>query len=256
MITILINSQKDTDFLRRAYEGLENNIVLVNPSRERAEKVLAEHPNDMAMLMGHGSPSGLFSADWRGYIIDSKNAHLLQNREVIAIWCWAKEFGRKEGLKGFFTSMFISNIGEYNSYFRNDRTQTHTEEEIFNGITDFVTDVNTYIKIGKPLNEWCDGLRESADYSKNFVQYNYDGLEYFDGNQDRVCDSNYVFLNESDGDGFASIDNEMETEYQLFAEELTKEEILSSTIDELIERAYKEGFKAGYGSVLDFETIG
>jgi hypothetical protein len=124
MITILINSQKDTDFLRRAYEGLENNIVLVNPSRERAEKVLAEHPNDMAMLMGHGSPSGLFSADWRGYIIDSKNAHLLQNREVIAIWCWAKEFSRKEGLKGFFTSMFISNIGEYNSYFRNDRTQT------------------------------------------------------------------------------------------------------------------------------------
>ena len=254
MITILINSQKDTDFLRKAYEGLEDNIVLVNPTREKVEKVLAEHPNDTAMLMGHGSPSGLFSHDWRGYIIDSKNANLLQNREVIAIWCWAKEFGRKEGLKGFFTSMFISNIGEYEGHFRNDRTQTHTEEEIFNGITDFVTSVNTYIKIGKPLNEWCEDLRNSADYSKNFVKYNYDGLEYFDGNQDRVV--NFLNENESYNDGYTSIDLEMEEEYQLFVEDLSKEEIMASTIDELIERAYKEGFKAGYGSVLDFETIG
>lgn len=247
MITILINSQKDTDFLRGAYDGLENNIVLVNPSRGKVESILTEHPTERVMLMGHGSPSGLFGKNWMGYVIDARNAHLLKDREVIGIWCYAKDFGKAMGLKGFFTSMFISNYGEYRFHFPNGKE--YKEEEVFAEITNFVSLVNKYLKEDKPLDEWVEEMQKSADYNKNFVEYNYDGLEYFDGEQDRVCN----FLNESDGDGFASIDNEMESEYQLFAEELTKEEILSSTIDELIERAYKEGFKAGYGSVIDFD---
>lgn len=242
MITILIDSQKDTNFLRGAYDGLENNIVLVNPSRGEVESILTEHPTERVMLMGHGSPSGLFGKNWMGYAIDARNAHLLKDREVIGIWCYAKDFGKAMGLKGFFTSMFISNYGEYRSHFPNGKE--YKEEEVFAEITNFVNLVNKYLKEDKPLDEWVEEMQKSADYSKNFVEYNYDGLEYLDGTEKMT--TRYVFDSASTETLFNedNVEADADDAYQEFRFHTDNEELLSYSIEELMEFCFKEGYKA------------
>jgi len=177
MISILIDSKEDTSFLKAAYEGLEDNKVFVNPTREEVEKVLTENPGERVLLMGHGSPAGLFSYDWCGYVIDRNNVHLLKDREVIGIWCWAKEFARTYKVHGFFSSMFISNLGEYYGILGKEET---TDEDIFNETTNFSKGLNTLIREGKAMDTWCDYFKKNSNYERDFVKYNMDGLEYFE----------------------------------------------------------------------------
>ena len=105
MIVIHIDTQQDTSFLKKTYEGISNLILLYNPTKDEVNKTLEENPNEDVMMLGHGSPSGLFSHDWKGFVIDYTNAHLLKGRNCIGIWCWAKKFAKNYGLKGYFTSL-------------------------------------------------------------------------------------------------------------------------------------------------------
>lgn len=179
MIVIHIDSQKDTTFLKKCYEGIEDTIVLYNPNVEEVNKALKENTDARVMMLGHGSPSGLFSKDWKGDVISKKNVDLLKGRECIGIWCYAKTFARRYALKGFFTSMFISNEGEAKSF-----GYKATEEEVFKEVEVFAERVHGLIADGTPLDEWVEILQDSADYDKPFVKYNYDALEYFDGTQE------------------------------------------------------------------------
>ena len=179
MIVIHIDTQKDTNFLTKCYEGIEDAKVLVNPTRKEVDKVLTENPTDKVMMLGHGCGGGLFGADFKENAIDYKNAHLLKGRDCIGIWCYAKNFARNYGLKGYFTSMFISNGGEAKSFGYKDAT----EEDVFAEVAVFAERVNTLIKNETPLDEWVEKLQEQADYTKNFVEFNYNAMEYFDGTQ-------------------------------------------------------------------------
>jgi hypothetical protein len=69
--------------------------------------------------MGHGSPSGLFSCakfggdnDYSGFIIDHTMVEELSSKECIFIWCNADQFVTKHKLKGLYSGMFISEVGE------------------------------------------------------------------------------------------------------------------------------------------------
>ena len=178
MIIIHIDSQKDTAFLKKCYEGLEHTIVLYNPTRSKVNETLQKYPQEDVMMLGHGSGNGLFSHDWRGYIIDSTNVNLLKGRNCIGIWCWAKDFGRKHGLRGYFTSMFISNGTEARSLkFNAD------EQDVFNEVALFSERVHDLIENETPYSEWVQSLNRVADISKGFVKYNYEAMEYFDGTQ-------------------------------------------------------------------------
>ena len=112
MIVIHMDSMKDTARLKRLYDGLDNVTLLYNKSREEIEDALSTNDDKIVMCLGHGSRYGLFSHDWHGNVIDHRNAHLLKDRFVIGIWCYAAEFADRVGLHGYFTSMFISNMGE------------------------------------------------------------------------------------------------------------------------------------------------
>lgn len=179
MIVIHIDSQSDTAFLKKTYEGLENITLLYNPTKEQVNDALKASPTEDVMMLGHGSPSGLFSADWRGNVIDATNANLLKGRNCVGIWCWAKKFAKNYGLKGYFTSMFISNAGEAKGY----GYYGYTEDEIFNEVELFSIRINNLIKSGRPQDEWVGALQADADMSKGFVKYNYENMEYFDGTQ-------------------------------------------------------------------------
>lgn len=251
MITILIDSQKDTSFLKAAYEGLTDNEVLVNPTRAKVEEVLKARPTERVMLMGHGSPSGLFTHDWRGYVIDAKNARLLKGREVIGIWCWAKKFAQMMGLKGFFTSMFISNLGEYRSFFPTTENKP-TEEDIFNEITAFSKMVNFLIKTETPMNEWVGYLKNYENTDKDFVKFNYDALEYFEGRdveipteEETSSSTSYTSTEASPLEEDIALDADANDSYYYFRNLYNTEDLLSLTLEEIIEFAYTEGYKAG-----------
>lgn len=72
--------------------------------------------HDRILMMGHGSPAGLFSVGrFPGsypYIIDDSMVESLQNKDCVYIWCHADQWVQKHSLYGFFTGMFISEVSE------------------------------------------------------------------------------------------------------------------------------------------------
>ena len=66
------------------------------------------------MMMGHGSPSGLFSVGRfdGAYIIDGSFVEVLREKECVFIWCNADKFVEHHGLKGLYSGMFVSEVAE------------------------------------------------------------------------------------------------------------------------------------------------
>jgi hypothetical protein len=71
-------------------------------------------------MLGHGAPSGLFAVG--GFkeammIIDYTMVDLLkQKTDNIYIWCNADQFVKRYDLKGIYSGMFISEVGEGEYY--------------------------------------------------------------------------------------------------------------------------------------------
>ena len=193
MIAVFVNSMADTATFAPLFKDIEG-ISLYNPTREELEKVLAENPTETFMCLGHGSPRGLFSADMHGFLLDRDNVHLLKDRDVIGIWCYASDFARLNNLRGFFTYMFISNAQECSYH----RCGNYYNEVVYEQNRIFAEKVRGLIAENKPMEEWVDCLYESCDGSLDFVNFNYSNLAYFDG------ESNYApqqLLGESWEDG-------------------------------------------------------
>ena len=185
MIAVFVNSMADTATFAPLFKDIEG-ISLYNPTREELEKVLAENPTETFMCLGHGSPRGLFSADMHGFLLDKDNVHLLKDRNVIGIWCYASDFARIHNLRGFFTYMFISNAQEVFSH----RFGTQTDEFVFEQNQHFASKVNELIRNETPMKDWVEILYESADrIDIDFVKFNYSNLSYFDGENNYVPQS-------------------------------------------------------------------
>jgi hypothetical protein len=102
-----------TDFLSPIYENLSIKTVLREPVTVGAMNTLiASH--DRVVMLGHGSPDGLFSMDFgNGYIIGDENAGALAGKtNSLFIWCHASDFVRNHGLGGVTSGMFISEVEE------------------------------------------------------------------------------------------------------------------------------------------------
>lgn len=116
MKTLVIHpDDRSTDFLKPIYESITATVITGGVSKDNILKMIHEH--DRVMMMGHGSPWGLFSIgrfpDSDGYIVDNGTVHtLLQKKENIFIWCNADQFVKRHELKGFYSGMFISEVSE------------------------------------------------------------------------------------------------------------------------------------------------
>ncbi len=119
MKTLVIHPEDSTTwFLKRVYENIEDvTVVTGNLSKNEVRNMVRDH--DRIMMMGHGSPGGLFSVgnfpsvDGNGYIIDESFVELLSTKkDSVYIWCNADQFVDRFDLKGFYTGMFISEVGE------------------------------------------------------------------------------------------------------------------------------------------------
>lgn len=176
MIAIHIDSMEDTARLKTVYEGIDCTL-LYNPTRNDVVFELANNDDDTILLLGHGSRSGLFSKDLQEYVFDWRIAkEYCKDRKIIGIWCYASEFGDSMGLHGFFTSMFISNLGEALSL----GFTKNTNEDILDEVTFFCLIINKFIKENTPMENWVSILQKVCHKEKDFVRFNYEALSYFE----------------------------------------------------------------------------
>jgi len=130
--TLIIHPQDDsTMFLNPIYHGVTNKFVLserLNDRKEIKNKILQ---HDRIMIMGHGSPFGLFSVGHSEdtFLIDYSHAPLLKEKKNnVLIWCHADKYVEKNNLKGFYTGMFISEVMEAELYNLKGVTQKMIDE--------------------------------------------------------------------------------------------------------------------------------
>lgn len=173
MLVIHVVSSQDTKDFSDIYDGL-NAIVLVNPSKSECKQAITNEPGKI-ILIGHGTEYGLLNERLNGYLIDSKMVHLLRDKEIIGIWCNASNFAIKYDLKGFFTSMFISNERELIEC--GFQTFEDCEKEIEKQNRRFSSRVNILLLLDKPVSEWSEYLTNSLDNDeRDFVYYNYEAF--------------------------------------------------------------------------------
>jgi hypothetical protein len=117
MKTLVIHPHDpSTHFLKPIYENIKDAIILnAGANKDQVRELITQH--DRIIMLGHGSPNGLFSIGRFtntkfGYIIDSTMVEVLKDKECISIWCHADQFMNNHILSGFYSGMFISEVGE------------------------------------------------------------------------------------------------------------------------------------------------
>jgi len=175
MKTLVIHPQdKTTDFLKKIYSGYDWSIITEHRTtlkRKDFLKKLNEH--DRIIMMGHGSPGGLFYS-----YIDRDIVHILREKECICIWCNADQFVEKHGLTGFYTGMFISEVGEAR-YFNimADQAEIDYSNELFAELVNY--NLDNSVKLHSVLKESYNGDDTHTGESK-VIQFNNDRLYYRD----------------------------------------------------------------------------
>jgi hypothetical protein len=121
MKTLVIHPvDPSTTFLDIVYKNIpKDELTLIQSGTKQQVRELIES-HDRVMMMGHGSPNGLFAVgqfkdvnSFSGYVIDQSMVELLEQKDnSVFIWCNADQFVNRYNLKGFYTKMFISEVGE------------------------------------------------------------------------------------------------------------------------------------------------
>lgn len=171
-----------TDFLEIIYKDRPNStIVRTSISAHAMNALIDDH--DQVVMMGHGSPHGLFGT--RGdLIINHQNINALARKDNnVFIWCYASTFVDRYMLRGFTTSMFISEPVEARWALppgAHDASDDHGIEE---------SNRLFAVLVQKHLNKDVVQLYESVEqgYSeenlvainKNVLNYNRNGLMLF-----------------------------------------------------------------------------
>jgi hypothetical protein len=194
MKTLIIHPNDDsTSFLTKIYENIENKTVITGGEFDKTDirNLIKDH--DQVMMMGHGCPYGLFSTDSfpmiYGLIIDqSMVSELNEKNNSVFIWCNANVFVEKFKLQGFYSGMFISEVGEAAYCGLPNTTQDMVDESNFG----FCRIASKHIT--KSINDMYDGIikeyREFADINP-VALYNFERLHKHHDNN-----TTHIILNE------------------------------------------------------------
>jgi hypothetical protein len=122
-VLVIHPDDRSTDFLKPIYSDITGATVITGGiSKEEVREMIKQH--DRIIMLGHGSPNGLFSIGkftsndgYLGMIIDHTMVGVLSNKKNnMYIWCHANQFVNYFQLKGFYSGMFISEYGEAYAY--------------------------------------------------------------------------------------------------------------------------------------------
>jgi len=149
--TLVIHPQdKSTDFLCPIYENVPNKTVIRGGiSKYDLMKLMETH--DRIMMMGHGTPGGLLNRNFTfagPYIVDESMVPLLkEKKDCVFIWCNADQFVKRFELNGFFSGMFVSEVGEA-YYMRVPRPNQKMVDESNNAFSEIVSrHINKKLKV-------------------------------------------------------------------------------------------------------------
>jgi hypothetical protein len=178
MNTLIIHpDDRSTDFLKPIYGNVTNpTLITGDVTRKEIHELIKSH--DRVMMMGHGSTWGLFSVCkfkvLDSYIISNEEVHLLlQKKNSIFIWCNADKFVNRHELKGLYSGMFISEVGEA-SYCGLPGTSQETVNESNDLFADMLGKV-----IDKPLYETYRDIKQQYKIlaeSNPIAKYNHERL--------------------------------------------------------------------------------
>jgi hypothetical protein len=161
--------------LGEIYKGIEG-VTLFDSWEQREEilKAIAAAPKDEPiLLLGHGSPSGLYDLRY-GLILKDSDAELLKDRpNLVGIWCYASSYAYTHGLKGFFSGMFISELPEA---FVNDVDAS--SKEIDDKAWDFCTRFGQLLRSGAPMDEIARSLMDPRYIVSDLTEFNYSRLTW------------------------------------------------------------------------------
>lgn len=185
--TLIIHPKdQTTTFLNDVYANIEKKTVIQNGlSREELIDLMKTH--DRIMMMGHGSPYGLFSVGQfvktPMYLIDKEIAGILEmKKNNIFIWCYASSFMESLSLSGFGTGMFISEVDEAIVCGLDDINQEMVDES--NWL--FVNEISKYINLNTSAiyEKMIEGDYQRLAEINPVAKYNFERLYY--GDQIRI----------------------------------------------------------------------
>lgn len=180
MQTLIIHPQDETtDFLCPIYEGIQNKEV-IRGGCSKKELLKAVTTHHRIMMLGHGSPSGLFAVGqfeqekFMSYIIDQSFVSVLKNKDNVFIWCHANEFVEQHKLTGFYCGMFISEISEaiLYDYDVSQKTINHSNNSFSNIVSKYIHEPSEIIH--KKVTAEYGAL---SNYNP-IVKYNNEKLNY------------------------------------------------------------------------------
>ena len=156
-VLIIHPKDKSTDFLCHIYKNIPNKTV-VTGSVTKDEIIELINLHSQVIMLGHGSPSGLFSVgQFYGqgmFIIDKTAVNALKTKNNnIFIWCNANQFVNTHSLKGLYSGMFISEVSEANyCEINTDQTQINESNNEFSYM------LGSQLLIGNKLNIIYDNV--------------------------------------------------------------------------------------------------
>ncbi len=186
MKTLVIHpTDKSTDFLCPIYDNIPE-VTVVREGVTRAELSSLIDIHERIIMMGHGCPEGLFNVgkcvtDGRGFLIGETTVPLLRNKECIFIWCNANKFVERYNLKGFYSGMFISEVGEalYCNVYRKESVE-FIQEKVDESNNAFAEIVGWYISSMDNKTLWghvSDTYGVITDENE-VAKYNHERLYY------------------------------------------------------------------------------
>jgi hypothetical protein len=114
MKTLVIHpDDRTTDFLKTIYEG-KGYTVITDRRLDLKDIIKKIKKHDRIMMLGHGCPYGLLL--FTPIFMDKEFIKVLRTKDCVCIWCRANEYVEREGIRGFYTGMFISEVYEASYY--------------------------------------------------------------------------------------------------------------------------------------------
>ena len=167
MKTLVIHPYDTTTLvLENVYHNADVDVLHRSDlTRQDVENAIDAGGYDRLVLLGHGTPEGLYNFATNDYVFDRgtyRDKVLPRNIEVIAVWCNANDFFLHfdEPENVFATGMFISELREAKDYFLHEAT----EETIYNQFVLFSKVLRTAAYL--PIKD-----------VRNYIEKNYVGLD-------------------------------------------------------------------------------
>lgn len=163
MKTIVFHPEdRSTQFLDIIYKDKGFTVIRTwGVSMSAMRKLIRTH--DRIMFMGHGGPHGLF-----GFTQLLMNPHIikmLKKKECVCIWCNADKYVERFGIKGFYTGMFISEVGEAR-YYGIQKTQEeidHSNMLFVKNFRDVMDSENVLTEIKDLYSGECEVIKFNND---------------------------------------------------------------------------------------------